>query len=176
MSIELNYNNKQPIPFSYAYYDFIGNGVLDTLRLWAVDVFNQLLPNGVSHNRYFNNLSNLSRVPEEVFLIKTGIEKLIDRPFIHDPFFGDFLSFNLQNAAIHKHKDDNCEGKTHTRFNLLLSVPEAGGNPIYNGSEFEVKEGMLWRCEAGRYEHSSTAVIGKKPRINLSFGFQIQNA
>ena len=54
-------------------------------------------------------------------------------------------------------------------------MPDVGGNPIYENDIVEVKEKMLWRCEAGLYNHSSVEVRGSKPRINISFGFQIKN-
>ena len=53
-------------------------------------------------------------------------------------------------------------------------MPDVGGNPIYENDIVEVKEKMLWRCEAGLYNHSSVEVRGSKPRINISFGFQIK--
>jgi hypothetical protein len=56
----------------------------------------------------------------------------------------------------------------------LLSVPKSGGNPIYDGEVVDVEERMLWRCEAGLYNHASMPVVGSIPRINISFGFQIK--
>jgi hypothetical protein len=55
-----------------------------------------------------------------------------------------------------------------------LSVPDSGGNPIYDGEVINVEERMLWRCEAGLYNHASLPVIGSKSRINISFGFQVK--
>ena len=74
----------------------------------------------------------------------------------------------------HEHKDNNEKGFIHTRYNLLLSVPDSGGNPIYDGEVINVEERMLWRCEAGLYNHASLPVVGRKPRINISFGFQMK--
>jgi hypothetical protein len=83
------------------------------------------------------------------------------------------LSFNYEGAAIHNHKDPNLKNHVHTRYNLLLRLPNGGGNPIYDGKILTVKEKMLWRCEAGLFNHASLAVVGDKPRINISFGFQL---
>lgn len=99
---------------------------------------------------------------------------LSDKDVVNDTIFTDFLSVNTISGAIHPHTDPNIEGYIHTRFNLIVQAPDSGGNPVYNGMEFPIKSGMLWRCEAGKYIHSSTPVIGLKKRINISFGFQIK--
>ena len=171
----INVSDRREIPFSYAYYDFIGEKDQHSLLSWATSISKELKRNQSSPGRYFAMFSELSTVPDVVYSIKKSIESLIDKPFLYDTNFTDFLSFNMRSASIHPHKDPNLDGYTHTRFNLLISVPESGGNPIYNGTEFKIQERMLWRCEAGKYEHASTPVIGTKPRINISFGFQIKN-
>lgn len=173
--MNININDKREIPFSYAYYNFITEEDRETLVSWAKSVYNQLKRNQSSPGRYFGMFPEMSGIPDSVYLIKKRIESLIDRPFVYDTNFYDFLSVNLPGASIHPHKDPNLDGHTHTRFNLLISVPESGGSPIYNGTKFDIEERMLWCCEAGKYEHATTPVLGTKPRINISFGFQIEN-
>jgi hypothetical protein len=72
--------------------------------------------------------------------------------------------------------DDNGEDDRYytRRYNILVSLPTEGGNPIYGGEILNVKELMLWRCDAGLVEHSSVPNKGDRLRINLSFGFLMQ--
>ena len=51
-------------------------------------------------------------------------------------------------------------------INKIVSTVSISDNEI-----LEVKERMMWRCDAGLIEHSSIPNKGKIPRINLSFGF-----
>lgn len=164
---------KVEIPYSYAFINFISDVEKEKLIEWAHSCFDELKVNG--GGRYFNLFSKLKFVPPLVYEIKKRVEHIIERDYVYDPIFEDFLSFNLHNAAIHPHADPNLDGYTHTRYNLILSLPEQGGLPIYNESLVNVAEKMLWRCEAGKYTHESTPVRGSKPRINLSFGFQEKN-
>lgn len=166
---------KVDIPYTYGYKDFISDNERNELEEWAYSIFNkkELKHNG--HGRFFNSLSKLSGVIEQVNIIKNKIieqENLQDA--LIDPYFEDFLSFNLEGAAIHPHSDPNLNGCVHTRYNLIVSMPDQGGLPVYNNKVVEIKEKMLWRCEAGKYVHQSTPVVGSRPRINLSFGFQVK--
>jgi hypothetical protein len=68
----------------------------------------------------------------------------------------------------------NVDGYTHVRYNIILSYPEQGGHSLYNGKINELKERMVWRCVAGKVKHGSIPVIGEKPRITLTLGFQIK--
>jgi hypothetical protein len=34
---------------------------------------------------------------------------------------------------------------------------------------------MVWRCVAGKVKHGSVPVVGDKPRITLTLGFQIKD-
>ena len=89
----------------------------------------------------------------------------------HDGFF---LSYSESGHEVHRHKDKNPdEDNLHIRFNLLISKPIKGGNPIINGVEYKIKENEVWVCESGNYYHSTTKVGGKKPRIILSLGHYI---
>ena len=106
-----------------------------------------------------------------------------------EPNYGYLICYSTDGHQVHKHKDPNfyCEGPDeslienkphnylgdviHTRFNLLISKPLEGGNPVINEIEYKVKENELWRCLAGVDEHQTTKVSGSKPRILLSFGY-----
>lgn len=156
------------------YKDFITNEEQSELVSWAKQCFRnqELISNG--KHRYFQKFSKLPFVHETAYVIKQRVIKLIEKEYILDTVFEDFLSFNFLNASIDPHTDINVTDHIHTRYNLLISLPESGGLPIYNGELLNIEEKTLWKCEAGKYKHASTTVIGKKPRINISFGFQIK--
>lgn len=159
---------------SWAYKEFISLEEQAVLLKMAYSVRKNLKSNG-SGRFYQDHIDKHYKLSKEYKNVKQRIidvEELKD--FIFDPNFGDFISFNETGGAIHEHKDGNEPGYIHTRYNLLLSIPKSGGNPIYDGEVVDVKERMLWRCEAGLYNHASLPVVGSIPRINISFGFQIK--
>lgn len=153
--------------------DFISESEQKRLIEWANGCKSLLTPNG--HGRFYNQLKYLPS-NDLVYIIKQRIidSLLKDQDYVLDPHFTDFLSFNLEGGEIHSHTDPNIPDRIHTRYNLIISKPFSGGNPIYNGKTLHFEERMLWRCEAGIIEHASLPVIGDKPRINLSFGFQLK--
>jgi len=106
-----------------------------------------------------------------------------------EPNYGYMVCYSENGHSVHEHNDPNfyyegpdeslIEDKPddylneviHTRFNLLISKPIKGGNPVICGREYDVEENEVWRCLAGVDKHSTTEVEGPKPRIILSFGF-----
>jgi hypothetical protein len=92
---------------------------------------------------------------------------------------GWILMYTENDYVCKWHKDPNTsEGKIHTRFNIMISKPEEGGFPIIRMADKEtvikVEENEPWVCLAGLYEHSTTEIKGNKPRIMLSFGYNIK--
>lgn len=164
---------KIEMPKTWAYENFITDEEKEELVSFCYEV-RPLFQNNGPGRFYLDHVESKLKLP---VLYKTIKKRIIDtEKFLEyrlDPTFGDFISFNETGAAIHPHTDPNHFGKIHTRYNLLLSLPEQGGNPIYDGKILQVKEKMLWRCEAGLYTHESLPVTGIKPRINISFGFQL---
>lgn len=158
---------------TWGYFDFISDDERLVLIDWANDNFSKTKNNG--NGRYFiPKVNEWPNLPKEYMLVKQRIIDTDRLNYIIDPTFGDFLSFNLEGGNIHKHTDPNSTGRTHTRYNLLLSVPDEGGQPIYGGEyKIDYEEKFIWRCEAGKHTHESLPVVGTKPRINISFGFQI---
>jgi hypothetical protein len=162
--------NKVYYTNTWGYDNFITEHERQVLLDYAYSL--KLTPNGFGR-AYAHHVSNLNP-PKEFFDIKNriiNIEKLEN--FEYDSIFGDFIGINTEGGAIHPHTDPNHPDKIHTRFNLLLSIPEKGGKPIYNNNVIDVKEKTLWRCEAGLYTHASSPVEGSKHRVNISFGFQL---
>ena len=99
----------------------------------------------------------------------------LDTPF--DTTDGVFLSYSTAGHRVHVHKDDNPDADTlHVRFNVMISKPTEGGDPILydsnneNPQTIEVDENQTWVCEAGNFYHSIETVGGDKPRVMLSLG------
>lgn len=101
---------------------------------------------------------------------------------------GFIIVYSEKGHRVHPHKDTNfnSEGEgwqknrhldneyigdvIHTRFNVLISKPIKGGNPIIDGIEYSVRENEAWVCHSGIKEHCTNEIEGDKPRILLSFG------
>lgn len=110
--------------------------------------------------------------PPCVQAIKSMVEEFYgvqDAP--QEPMFKDLIGFITEGGAVHEHSYPNVGDLVHTRFNVLLSKPESGGEPVISGKIIQVEEGDTWRCNAGLEKHSCTKVVGSKPRIVLSFGY-----
>lgn len=136
---------------------------------WARNTYPRFHPNGFG--RQFGMLDEFNP-PSEVWEIK---RQIVEANALHDaeqePWFKDFCGFITAGGAIHQHQDDGTNGKTHVRFNVMVSKPESGGVPVQDGVEIAVQEGEVWRCDASLVKHWCTPVVGNKPRIVLSYGF-----
>lgn len=143
--------------------------LLSSVAAWATERHGAFLSNGTG--RQYGILQEQDP-PEAVWAIKRlvvaehGLEAAEQ-----EPVFQDFCGYITEGGAIHPHKDQDHNGKRHVRFNVMVSKPEAGGDPVQDGGEIIVAEGDVWRCDAGRVRHWCTPVKGRKPRIVLSFGF-----
>ena len=73
---------------------------------------------------------------------------------------------------IHEHTDPISDTIVHHRYNVLVQMSEDGGRNVYNNQVLDVEERCLLAYRPDMYFHSCERVIGKKDRINLSFGFQ----
>ena len=138
---------------------------------WANDKCKDFDQNGFS--RQFGVLQRKDlKPPKEVWEIKNIIVdgcKLQDAE--QEPNFKDYCGYITEGGAIHKHTDTNKGKKIHTRFNVMVSKPEQGGEPVQEDKVIEVEEGSVWRCNAGVVAHWCNTVVGYKPRIVLSYGF-----
>lgn len=93
-------------------------------------------------------------------------------------YLGIMLLYAEEGYKCTWHTDDTDDENIYTtRFNVLLSKPEKGGEPIIKkGGEkitIPVQENEPWLCIAGKYEHSTVKTKGSTPRILLSFGYDI---
>ena len=58
-----------------------------------------------------------------------------------DSIDGFFISYSEEGHKVHLHKDKNPDKDTyHVRFNVMISKPNRGGNPIINDKTIKVKE------------------------------------
>jgi hypothetical protein len=143
--------------------------LLNPVKIWASNNFFKFKKNG--YGRQYGVLQELNP-PNEVWEIKKQIEDFYNLKGVkQEPLFKDYCGYITEGGAIHPHIDQNENTLIHTRFNVLLSKPINGGEPIQNGNVIDVNEGEHWRCDAGKIEHWCNPVIGLKPRIVLSFGF-----
>jgi hypothetical protein len=166
---KVNLNN------TYGYKNFISNEEKFFLLNWCENNNNKFITNGFGRKCCI--LKDIDEnVSELVAKIKDRIIQLENiTEWVEEPSFYDYIGINTKGGAIHKHKDFNINGHTHTRYNVILSYPEDGGHSKYGGVINVLEENMVWRCVAGKVEHESTEVIGDTPRITLSLGFQIKN-
>lgn len=145
---------------------------LVVIKDWAKENYTKFKPNG--YGRQYGILSEFNNIPKIIWDIKQNIVteyNLESAP--QEPIFKDFCGFITDGGQVHEHKDPNQGKLIHTRFNIMISKPEIGGNPVIDGIEVNVKEGEMWICQAGLYKHYCTEVKGDKQRIILSFGFLI---
>jgi hypothetical protein len=176
---------KKPIGSTYYYEDFITESENNSLVDWAVDSikymkFSKPVNGEKDQNkevlRHYMKLSKLKNVPDLVYKLKETIINLeqID-PVIIDPVNEDWIGVVGDGGYVEPHVDHTDMDPTHyvRRYNLLLSLPEKGGQPIYKGTILNLPRKSIWRCDAGLYQHSSVKNQGEGLRINLSFGFLI---
>jgi len=141
----------------------------DKVNNWALQNYQSFKHNG--SNRQYLILNN-DNCPKEVWDIKALVVKEYKlEEAKQEPLFQDYCGFITEGGAIHRHSDANQGELIHTRFNVMISKPVAGGIPVQNDKEISVEEGSVWRCDAGSVEHWCTEVKGNKPRVVLSFGF-----
>jgi len=176
---------KKPIGTTYYYEDFINDTEKDELLKWSLDSigymeFSKPVNGEKDQNesimRHFIKLSQLKFVPDLVYVLKDRIIKLekID-PIIIDPVNEDWIGVIGDRGYVEPHIDHNGMDETYytRRYNLLISIPTEGGQPIYDGKVLNLGIKSIWRCDAGLYPHSSVINGGEGIRINLSFGFLI---
>ena len=166
--------NRVILENTYGYEDFITEEERLFLEEWAILNNSNLKRNSEGPYRNFGRLDSLPETPK---LVKELKNKLIElesiEKVIEAPQNADWLGIQKETAYVEPHMDYNGPDKRYytRRYNILISLPEEGGQPIYGNKVLKVKERMIWRCDAGLVIHSSVPNKGKKPRINLSFGF-----
>jgi hypothetical protein len=121
----------------------------------------------------FDKLNDLE-IPDIIWKIKDRIikkEGLEDE--VIDPEFRDAIGYMIGDSELQEHTDPSYYGLVHTRFNVYVQLPEEGGYPIYANNLYKLKERTYICCRAGIDKHLCSDVKGNKPRIMISYGFQL---
>ena len=153
---------------------FLNQSDLDDVKSWVDKNKINFVSNGFARSFYMFDKNTL---PAFIKGIKDQIELhyKIPKGSHQEPCYKDFIGYITNGGQIHRHKDPNKGDLMHTRFNILISKPLDGGNPIINEKILNVSESESWVCVAGKYEHFCQKVLGEKPRIVLSFGYLLSD-
>jgi hypothetical protein len=154
---------------------------LDAEELTSLqDVFQNLKDRGVlkpfpgDPTRYNCKGVSMDSLPAAVLTIKVKVGELLDVKQYEevDSRTYVFFSYHLEGGAVHAHAHFPPDGVLELRCNLIVSMPEGGGEPVILDQKVEVGEGDLWVFDS-HDRHWSTPVIGQKPRMMLSFGYMV---
>lgn len=160
----------------YCYENFITQEENDVIKTWALEIL-PTLPPGTRTFRNMVFLSDLPFIPECVKSIKERLHSLEYDSSFHPEYSIDSLSIHMEGAALQMHVDaplTNHPEYYKRRYNLFVSVAEEGGDLIYPNETLKIKERSLIVIEAGLVSHGTTTVVGKTPRIMLSFSYAIK--
>ncbi len=143
---------------------------------WIFSNENKFKPNDAGPNRKFIKLNDLKIFEKPKLILEIKKRILIKEEIIvwyEDPFFGDLITCNTEGGYVHEHTDKTLPDREHIRFNLFLSKPEKGGDPILMGKIMDFKERGYLKYHVNRQVHKSLPVEGDKPRIAISYGISI---
>lgn len=171
---------------TYGYRDFITEDERIELEKWALSIKDKMgvtTPVNDEEDQMDNKLMRHMKIlktedekPEIFHRIRNRLIELegIKNP-IHAPRNYDWIGIVGKDSYVEPHYDDNLDEDHYTvRYNVIVSKPENGGRPIYDGDIIPYEERMVWRCDAGLVKHQSEKVMDDKLRINLSFGFSFE--
>ena len=168
---------KTNVGTTYYYSNFISDEEKDTIKDWALRNESYLIPNPTGP---FRARQLFELIPEKLKLLEDikqriiEIEELSEKSF--EPFRGDFVSVQRTGAKVPDHIDHNPTDQTlySRRYNVFITLPEIGGEPIYNNEILFLEEKCLLKVDSGLVRHSTTEIKGETPRIILSYGFAIK--
>jgi len=162
---------------TYYYEDFITIDEQQFITDWALRNEGSFIPNPKGPYRRRSLLNNLLDYPEILNQIRNRLIELegLLHPDILIDKKQDMISIQRNLGVVPEHIDyDRVEGHYLRRYNIFISLPENGGLPIYGGEIIDVKERCVLRVDAGLIPHSTTQINGERPRIMLSYGFNIK--
>lgn len=181
---------KRLIGKTYCYDNFITEEEQKILRSYILsiqDVMGHALSNGyrseydmlIRRSVTTVSLERHGVTPHPLLVdIRNRIIELenIQDPIIHDPILGDWLGITDEDSFVEPHTD-LTEGEflnyNVRRYNVIVSMPNSGGQPIYGDDILDVGERALWMCEASLVKHSSVINEGSRMRLNISYGFYV---
>lgn len=151
----------------------------NTLLVWTYKNEYKFIQNSMGPHRKYYCFTKESGVPRLFFDVK---RRILDREniksWIEEPMYMDYIGWITDGGFIQQHKDGEYNSSAgllrHVRYNLFLSVPYKGGDPVYNERKMRMKEGNYIRCNSGSEYHRCEPVRGNKPRIVISYGVLIK--
>jgi hypothetical protein len=182
---------KRLVGKTYCYDNFITNEEQKILRQYILsiqDMMGHAVSNGYKKEydilirRSIGTLAlkkhyDLEPIPLVAEIKKRIIElEDIRQPITDDLIIGDWFGITDEDAFVEPHTDEveapYLDYYTR-RYNVIISMPDEGGQPIYDGDVLDVGERALWRCEAGLVKHASVPNVGTRMRLNISYGFYV---
>lgn len=180
---------KRQVGNTYCYDEFITEEEQKTLRKYIISI-QELMGHAISNGykkeydilirraigtHALKKQYNLEPIPL-VAEIKQRIVELEDihPPIIDDLLIGDWFGITDEDSFVESHTDETkfpYHDYYALRYNVIISMPHKGGQPIYDGDVLDVGERGLWRCEAGLTKHSTVPNVGTRMRLNISYGF-----
>jgi hypothetical protein len=120
---------------------------------------------------------NLDPIPLVVDIRNRIIElENLHNPILHDSILGDWFGITDEDAFVEPHTDilgEPFADYNVRRYNVIVSMPHEGGQPIYDGEVLDVAERGMWKCEATLVKHASVPNVGSRMRLNISYGFHV---
>jgi len=180
---------KRHVGKTYCYDEFITEEEQKTLRKYILsiqDMMGHAVSNGykseydVLIRRSIGTVRlkqqfNLEPIPLVVDIRNRIIElENLHNPILHDSYLGDWFGITDEDAFVEPHTDEPVEPfKDYNvrRYNVIVSMPHDGGQPIYDGEALDVGERGMWMCEASLVKNASVPNVGTRMRLNVSYGF-----
>ena len=151
----------------------------DILLEWTYENEHKFIQNEMGSHRKYYKFTHESGVPRLFFDVKKRILKRENiKSWTEEPMYMDYIGWMSEGGFIQRHKDAEYHSSIgllrHVRYNLFLSVPYKGGDPVYNERKLRMKEMNYVRCNSGSEYHRCEPVEGNKPRIVISYGVLIK--
>lgn len=147
------------------------------LLAWAEEQLatGQLTSNYFTEHRYYRTYERTDGTVPPIFwdVRQRAISIFGVTEYEDEPRFKCFLGCNTEGGFVHRHRDDAPPGKYHVRMNIMLSKPEAGGEPVIDGRKISVGERDLWCFYPSVILHESTPVRGSRKRFVISIGILV---
>jgi hypothetical protein len=161
---------------TYCYEDFITEEERIVIKNWVIE--NMSLIRDTTHTyRKMSYFEEIPNHPECISKIKEKLYSLEYNDLFHPTHNTNNISVHFAGANIVTHLDPpipTLSDYYKRRYNLMISMAEGGGELIYDGEMFKLKEKSIVCIDAGIIHHSTTVVTGETPRILLSFGYAIK--
>jgi hypothetical protein len=182
---------KRLVGKTYCYDNFITDEEQKILRQYILsiqDIMNHAISNGYNSKydmlirRTIDTVALKQRHDLDPHPLVNEIKKRIIEvegicePIINDPSLGDWFGMTDEDAFVEPHTDlttEEYEDYNIRRYNVIVSMPNSGGQPIYDGEVLDVSEKGMWMCEASLVKHASVINEGSRMRLNISYGFYV---